>query len=111
MLRKSNFDKYHRYRDVTVAFRVSKGEAEMLNKMVKLSGMTKQGYIRNRLECKDVVVVGNPKVYKGLKTLLLETNNLLRECVRNREEPHEEIIELVEVIAKVLDDMKNETNN
>lgn len=103
---KNNYDKYHRYRDTTVSFRVSKEESEMIDKMVKLSGMTKQGYIRTRLECKDVVVIGNPKVYKGLKSLLLETNNILSEIASNCEQPSEELLELIRLIANVLSEMK-----
>ena len=49
-----------RWRNRTVAFRVSDGEAKLLNDLVALSGLTKQDYIIRRLLCRDVVVQGNP---------------------------------------------------
>ena len=60
-----NRDEYNRWRNKTVAFRVSPEEDEQLEIAVKLTGLTKQDYITRRLLCKDVVVQGNPRVYKG----------------------------------------------
>ena len=62
-----NLDKQGRWRSVNVSFRVSPEEDELLETFVKLSGMTKQDYITSRLLCKDVVVQGNPRVYKALR--------------------------------------------
>lgn len=107
---KTNYDKYNRYRSKTVAFRVSPEENEMVNKMVQLSGMTKQGYIRARLECKDVVVIGNPKVYKGLKHLLIEIRDQLIQISDKQDVPDGELMELIAIVANVLDDMKNASN-
>ena len=56
-----------RWLNHTVAFRVSNEEANLLNDLVALSGLTKQDYITRRLLCRDVVVQGNPRVYKALK--------------------------------------------
>ena len=56
-----------RWRNRIVAFRVSDEEAKLLNDLVALSGLTKQDYILRRLLCRDVVVQGNPRVYKALK--------------------------------------------
>ena len=56
-----------RWRNHTVAFRVSDEEAKLLNDLVALSGLTKQDYITRRLLCRDVVVQGNPRVYKALR--------------------------------------------
>jgi len=47
-----------RWRNHTVAFRVSDEEAKLLNDLVALSGLTKQDYITRRLLCRDVVVQG-----------------------------------------------------
>ena len=44
-----NLDKQGRWRSVNVSFRVSPEEDELLETFVKLSGMTKQGYITSRL--------------------------------------------------------------
>ena len=54
-----NLDKHNRWRNKTVAFRVSPQEDEQLEIFVKLSGLTKQDYITRRLLERDVVVQGN----------------------------------------------------
>jgi len=65
-----NLDKQGRWRNKTVSFRMSKEEAMLLDNLVSLSGLTKQDYIIKRLLCKDVVVVGNTRVYKALKNYM-----------------------------------------
>ena len=50
-----------------MAFRVSPEENEQLEIAVRLSGLTKQDYITRRLMCREVVVQGNPRVYKALR--------------------------------------------
>ena len=51
-----NLDNCNRWRNKTVAFRVSPEESEQIDKAVRLSGLTKQDYITRRLLCQDVVV-------------------------------------------------------
>ena len=62
-----NRDEHNRWRNKTVAFRVSPEEDAQIEIAVKLTGLTKQDYIIRRLSCKDVVVQGNPRVYKALR--------------------------------------------
>ena len=50
-----------------MAFRVSPEEDEQIETAVRLSGLTKQDYITRRLMCREVVVQGNPRVYKALR--------------------------------------------
>jgi hypothetical protein len=61
-----NRDNKNRWRNKTVAFRVSPEEDAKIEAAVKLSGLTKQDYITRRLLCQDVVVQGNPRVHKAL---------------------------------------------
>ena len=62
-----NLDSKGRSRSRTIGFRVSPEEEKLINSAVALSGLTKQDYIVKRLLCRDVVVQGNPRVYKALK--------------------------------------------
>ena len=62
-----NRDEHNRWRNKTVAFRVSPEEDEQIETAVRLSGLTKQDYITRRLMCREVVVQGNPRVYKALR--------------------------------------------
>ena len=70
---KKNYDNHNRWRNKTVAFRVSSEEDLQLETMVKLTGLTKQDYIIRRLLERDVVVQGNPRVYKALRDQLAST--------------------------------------
>ena len=62
-----NRDNKNRWRNKTVAFRVSPEEDEQIETAVRLSELTKQDYITRRLMCREVVVQGNPRVYKALR--------------------------------------------
>ena len=62
-----NRDNKNRWRNKTVAFRVSPEEDEQIETALRLSGLTKQDYITRRLMCREVVVQGNPRVYKALR--------------------------------------------
>ena len=53
-----------------MAFRVSPEEDAQIETAVRLSGLTKQDYITRRLLCREVVVQGNPRVYKALRNEL-----------------------------------------
>ena len=62
-----NLDGHGRWRNITVAFRVSPEEDALLETYVKLSGLTKQEYITSRILAREIVVQGNPRVYKALR--------------------------------------------
>ena len=65
-----NRDEHNRWRSKTVAFRVSPEEDAKIERYVQLSGLTKQDYITRRLTHKDVMVQGNPRVFKALRNQL-----------------------------------------
>ena len=73
-----NRDEHNRWRDKTVAFRVSPEEGSLIERYVQLSGLTKQDYITRRLTHKDVVVQGNPRVFKALRNQLAAVLEELR---------------------------------
>ena len=63
-------DAQGRWRSKTVSFRMSPEENALLDSYAQLSGMTKQDYMIARLLQKEVVVQGNPRVYKALRNQL-----------------------------------------
>ena len=79
-----NLDKHNRWRNKTVAFRVSPEEDAQIETAVKLTGLTKQDYIIRRLLCRDVVVQGNPRVYKALRDQLAAVLDELRRIAADR---------------------------
>lgn len=102
-----NRDNKNRWRNVTVGFRVSLEESERINKAVRLSGLTKQDYIIRRILCQDVVVQGNPRVYKALRNELAAVLDELRR-IEAGNDMDEELLDTIELIAVILGGMKGE---
>lgn len=100
-----NRDEHNRWRNRTVAFRVSPEEGAEIDRLVALSGLTKQDYIIRRLTDREVVVNANPRVHKALKTqmehLYLEFQRL---C--NAGEISPETLHVLEFMIKIYDQMK-----
>ena len=96
-----------RWRNHTVAFRVSDEEARLLNDLVALSGLTKQDYITRRLLCQDVVVQGNPRVYKALKNQMTAIHEELKR-MESISSDNDELLYTLHVIAITLDGLKGE---
>ena len=103
-----NLDRKNRWRSKTVAFRVSPEESAQLDTAVRLSGLTKQDYITDRLLCRAVVVQGNPKVYKALRDQLAAVLDQLRR-IENGANVDSELLETIQMIASIMDGMRKET--
>ena len=103
-----NRDNHNRWRNKTVAFRVSPEEDMQIETFVKLSGLTKQDYITRRLICKDVVVQGNPRVYKALRDQLAAVLDELRR-IETGGSVSDELLDVIEMIAVIMDGMKEES--
>ena len=101
-----NRDNHNRWRNKTVAFRVSPEEDMQIETFVKLSGLTKQDYITRRLTCKDVVVQGNPRVYKALHNQLAAVLDELRRIEAGG--INDELLDVIEMIAAIMGGMKEE---
>ncbi len=101
-----NRDEHNRWRNKTVAFRMSPEESNELDIRVKLSGLTKQDYLINRVLQRDIVVVGNPKVYVALKKELEEVLIELKSLNDYQLTP--ELLETIKLISKILYEMKDD---
>ncbi len=102
-----NRDNKNRWRNKTVAFRVSPEEDAQIETAVRLSGLTKQDYITRRLLCREVVVQGNPRVYKALRD---ELAAVLAELQRIEAGAgvDEELMDNIELIAAIMDGMRED---
>ena len=102
-----NRDNKNRWRNKTVAFRVSPEEDAQIETAVRLSGLTKQDYITRRLLCREVVVQGNPRVYKALRN---ELAAVLAELQRIEAGAgvDEELMDNIELIAAIMDGMRED---
>ena len=102
-----NLDNHNRWRNKTVAFRVSPEEDAQIETFVKLSGLTKQDYITRRLIYKDVVVQGNPRVYKALRDQFSAVLDELQR-IESGVELDDELLDTIRLIARIMDGMKEE---
>ncbi len=102
-----NVDNHNRFRNITVGFRVSPEENEALNAAVKLSGLPKQEYCYRRCLERDIVVQGNPRVYKALRDQLAAVLTELQR-IENAGGVTDELRELMELITMTLYGMKQE---
>jgi len=75
---------------------------------VQLSGLTKQDYITRRLTRKDVVVQGNPRVFKALRNQLADVLSELQR-IEAGGEINDELLDLIEMIADILGGLKEES--
>lgn len=100
-------DRQGRWRNKIVAFRVSPEEDEQFEIAVRLSGLTKQDYIVRRLQEKEIVVVGNPRVYKALKNELEKVLEQL-ERIEAGAGVSRDLLDTIELITKTMQGMKDE---
>ena len=102
-----NMDRRNRWRNRTVSFQVSEEENALINAQVKLSGLTKQDYITRRLLCRDVVVQGNPRVYKALRNQMADILSELRR-IQAGAVVDEDLLEILRMVTDILDGMREE---
>lgn len=105
-----NLDRHNRWRNKTVAFRVSPDEDREIETAVRLSGLTKQDYITRRLLCRDVVVQGNPRVYKALRNELAAVLEELEriEAGNGVDGVDGELLDTIRLIAAIMDGMRED---
>ena len=100
-----NRDNKNRWRSKNIGFRVSPEEDEQINRYVKLSGLTKQDYITRRLTCKEVVIQGNPRVFKALRDQLATVLKELRR-IDAGSSIDDELLDTIQMIASIMDGMR-----
>ena len=103
-------DNHNRWRSKTVAFRMSPEEASQLDAFVQMSGLPKQDYLIQWALQREVVVVGNPRVYKGLR---IQMEAIYKELQRIRAERFidDELLDRVEQITIIMKSMKEDAND
>ena len=104
---RKNRDEHNRWRSKTVAFRVSPEEDEQIEIAVKLTGLTKQDYLTRRLLCRDVVVQGNPRVYKALRDQLAAVLEQLQRIAAGAR-VKDDLLDTIQMIALIMDGMKED---
>lgn len=100
-------DSHNRWRSLTIAFRISPEDNEMLNRYVAVSGLTKQDYITQKVLNHQINVTGNPRVYIGLKEqLTLVYNELSR--LKSASEVSDETYQFIEHLLLICENMNKQ---
>lgn len=102
-----NMDKHNRFRSITVGFRVSPEENEQINTAVRLSGLPKQEYCYRKCMNRDVVVQGNPRVYKALRNELAAVLEELKR-IDGLADGFDELLETINLITVTLQGLKED---
>jgi len=102
------YDGQGRWRNKVVAFRMSPEEDVQLERAVALSGLTKQDYIIKRLQERDIVVVGNPRVFKALRNQLSAVLDELKR-IESDAKIDDDLMGVIRLIAATMDGLKEET--
>ena len=103
-------DNHNRWRSKTVAFRMSPEEANQLDAFVQMSGLPKQDYLIQRALQREVVVIGNPRVYKGLRIQMEAIHNELQRISTERF-IDDELLDRVEQAVTIMNRMKEESDD
>ena len=103
-----NRDSHNRWRNITVGFRVSPEENDQINTAVALSGLPKQEYCYRRCLNRDIVVQGNPRVYKALRNQLAAVLDELKR-IEKAGDMREELLADIALITRTLDGLKEES--
>ncbi len=98
-----NRDDKNRWRNVTIAFRVSPEENEELNNRVKLSGLrTKQEYIIQSVLHQKVVAIGNPLMFLQFRQNLQRVEEELKR-IGKASEIDEELLTPIRSMLEILE--------
>ena len=105
-----NLDAHGRWRNVTVAFRVSPEEAKLIDAQVAMSGLTKQEYITRRLLNREVTVIPSSRVHRALREQMGKVYLELRR-IRDASEMPSELSEVVELLTQEFSALKGERSD
>lgn len=102
-----NTDKQGRFRSKTIAFRMSPEEADLLQRMADVSGMTKQDYLIERALCREVTVIPNKRMQRYMEEGMLFVYKELRRLESGGGIP-EELAEFVGMLGNIYDGLGRE---
>lgn len=97
LVSEKNVDSKGRLRSVIVGFRMSLQEADLLNRLVQISGVNKQDYLIDRALQREITVIGNPKTFIGLKRELIRLCDELERISSTSEITEEQLIVLNQI--------------
>ena len=105
-----NMDKKNRWRNVTIAFRMSPEENEELDKRVKLCGyQTRQEYIIESVLYQKITAVGNPLMLVQFRKQHREIETELK-CLNTLNDAGEELFTPIRTMLEILNGFAERRN-
>ena len=101
-------DDHNRWRNKTVAFRMSPEEAEKLDRFVRISGLKKQEYLIKRALQEEIVVSGSVRTYKMLRNELREVIKELKR-IETGQSVDDDLLDVIRQINTTLYGMKEDS--
>ena len=100
------YDRKERWRSLAVAFRMSPEEKADLDVRARLAALTIQDYVLRRIQERDVIVQGSPRVYKALRNQMTELLEELRrlDCACHA---NDEFLAILRLVAETASGMQN----
>lgn len=97
-------DNHNRWRNKTIAFRVSPEEDAQINRMVSMSGLTKQEYLTGNMLRHQLIIHGSSRIYKGLRA---EMKAIAEELGRlgNASEIDDELLTVIKTALEIYEKM------
>ena len=105
-----NGNNKNRWRNIPLGFGLWPEENERINRVVAFSGLPRREYCCRRCLNRDVVVQGNPRVYKALKQELAAVLAELQR-IEAGNGVDEELLNVIELISVILGGLKGEEQN
>lgn len=104
-----NNDRSGRWRNKTIAFRMSEEEAAQLDMLVSISGLTKQDYITSKLLNREVRVIPSSRIQLNLQSTMRQLLDKLRSTDQAAltQEVQESIVTLISVLASLGEESKS----
>lgn len=94
----------NRKRNMTIAFRVTPEENELVTLLAKTANMTKQNYIMSKLTDTEIVVHPSTRTYKALKEEMAKVYAELSR-IRSASDMSEDLVRRVELLADIFRDL------
>lgn len=103
-----NNDRNGRWRNKTIAFRMSEEEAAQLDMLVSISGLTKQDYITSKLLNREVRVIPSSRIQLNLQSAMRQLLDKLSSTDQAAltQEVQESIVTLISVLASLGEESK-----
>ena len=89
--------KENRKRPLDIHFRVTEEEKKRIEQRIKASGLTRQEYLISCLEKVPITVIGNPRTFIRLKSVMIEILGEL-ERIKSSSEMDKEFMKLIEYL-------------